>query len=30
VGCCFCKSVCEPKAIHLPGQDILKNYREKM
>lgn len=30
VGCCFCKSVCEPKAIHLPGQEILKNYREKM
>ena len=30
VGCCFCKSVCEPKAIRLPGQEILKNYREKM
>ena len=29
VGCCFCKSVCEPKAILMPSQDILKNYREK-
>lgn len=29
VGCCFCKSVCEPKAILMPSQDILKNYRQK-
>ena len=29
VGCCFCKSVCEPKAILMPSQDILKNNREK-
>lgn len=29
VGCCFCKSVCEPKAILMPSQDILNNYREK-
>lgn len=29
VGCCFCKSVCEPKAILMPSQDILKNFREK-
>ena len=30
VGCCFCKSVCEPKAILMPGQELLKNYPEKM
>lgn len=30
VGCCFCKSVCEPKALLFPSQDLLKNYREKM
>ncbi|MFZ3150299.1 MAG: ferredoxin family protein [Anaerolineaceae bacterium] len=30
VGCCFCKSVCEPKALLFPGQEMLKNYREKM
>lgn len=30
VGCCFCKSVCEPKALLFPNQDLLKNYREKM
>lgn len=30
VGCCFCKSVCEPKALLFPGQEVLKNYREKM
>ncbi|HHX07940.1 MAG TPA: ferredoxin family protein [Chloroflexi bacterium] len=29
VGCCFCKSVCEPKAILMPKQDILNNYRQK-
>ena len=29
VGCCFCKSVCEPKAILMPNQDMLKNFREK-
>lgn len=29
VGCCFCKSVCEPKAILMPSQDILNNFREK-
>ncbi len=29
VGCCFCKSVCEPKALRLPGQQMLQNYREK-
>lgn len=29
VGCCFCKSVCEPKAILMPSQEILNNYREK-
>ena len=30
VGCCFCKSVCEPKALLFPSQDLLKNFREKM
>lgn len=30
VGCCFCKSVCETKAILVPGQELLKNYPEKM
>lgn len=30
VGCCFCKSVCEPQALLFPSQDLLKNYREKM
>ena len=30
VGCCFCKSVCNTKAILTPGQDLLKNYPEKM
>ena len=30
VGCCFCKSVCEPKALFFPGQELLKNYPEKM
>lgn len=29
VGCCFCKSVCEPKAILMPNQDILNGFREK-
>jgi len=29
VGCCFCKSVCEPKALLFPNQDILNNYRQK-
>lgn len=29
VGCCFCKSVCEPKAILMPNQDMLKIFREK-
>ena len=28
VGCCFCKSVCEPKAILMPDQQILNNYRQ--
>jgi NAD-dependent dihydropyrimidine dehydrogenase PreA subunit len=28
VGCCFCKSVCEPKAILMPNQDLLNNYRQ--
>lgn len=28
VGCCFCKSVCEPKAILMPSQDLLNNYRQ--
>lgn len=30
VGCCFCKSVCEPQALLFPGQEMLNNYREKM
>lgn len=30
VGCCFCKSVCEPQALFFPGQEMLTNYREKM
>lgn len=30
VGCCFCKSVCEPQALLFPGQEFLNNYREKM
>lgn len=30
VGCCFCKSACEPQALLFPGQEMLKNYREKM
>ncbi len=30
VGCCFCKSVCDPKAILMPGQELLQNYPEKM
>ena len=30
VGCCFCKSVCEPHALLFPTQDLLKNFREKM
>ena len=29
VGCCFCKSVCDPKAIMFPTQDLLNNYRPK-
>jgi len=29
VGCCFCKSVCEPKALLFPSQDLLNNYRPK-
>ena len=29
VGCCYCKSVCEPKALLFPNQDILNNYRQK-
>ncbi len=29
VGCCFCKSVCETKAILMPSQDILNGFREK-
>lgn len=29
VGCCFCKSVCEQKAILMPSQNILNNFREK-
>lgn len=29
VGCCFCKSVCETKAILMPSQDILNAFREK-
>jgi len=29
VGCCFCKSVCEPKAILFPSQELLNNYRPK-
>ncbi|HOE34400.1 MAG: ferredoxin family protein [Chloroflexi bacterium] len=27
VGCCFCKSACEPKAILMPKQDMLNAYR---
>lgn len=30
VGCCFCKSVCEPHALLFPSQELLNNYREKM
>lgn len=30
VGCCFCKSVCDTSAILMPGQELLKNYPEKM
>lgn len=30
VGCCFCKSVCEPKALLFPGQEMLAGYRVKM
>lgn len=29
VGCCFCKSVCDPKAIVFPSQELLNNYRPK-
>lgn len=29
VGCCFCKSVCDPKAILFPSQELLNNYRPK-
>ncbi len=29
VGCCFCKSVCEPHALLFPSQELLNNYREK-
>ncbi len=29
VGCCFCKSVCEPNAILMPNQDILNSFRER-
>jgi NAD-dependent dihydropyrimidine dehydrogenase PreA subunit len=29
VGCCFCKSVCDPKAIVFPSQELLTNYRPK-
>ena len=30
VGCCFCKSVCEPHALLFPSQELLNNYREKL
>jgi NAD-dependent dihydropyrimidine dehydrogenase PreA subunit len=29
VGCCFCKSVCNPKALLFPSQELLNNYRPK-
>lgn len=29
VGCCFCKSVCNPKAILFPSQEMLTNYRPR-
>jgi len=29
VGCCFCKSVCAPKAILFPSQELLNEYRPK-
>ena len=29
VGCCFCKSVCEPHALLFPTQDLLNSYRPK-
>jgi len=27
VGCCFCKSVCDPKAILMPNKEMLDQYR---
>lgn len=27
VGCCFCKSACQPKAILMPKSDMLNTYR---
>ncbi len=27
VGCCFCKSACDPKAILMPKLDMLNTYR---
>ena len=27
VGCCFCKSACEPEAIIMPNKDMLDQYR---
>jgi NAD-dependent dihydropyrimidine dehydrogenase PreA subunit len=27
VGCCFCKSACDPKAILMPDREMLNQYR---
>ncbi len=29
VGCCFCKSVCDPKALMFPTKELLNNFRPK-
>lgn len=29
VGCCFCKSVCEQKAIMFPSPEMVTNYRPR-
>jgi hypothetical protein len=27
VGCCFCKSACDPQAILMPQREMLDQYR---
>lgn len=27
VGCCFCRSACDPHAIHLPKREMMDQYR---